>query len=193
MIIIRFVDFKKYPLYKDSEFTLDTLNSDNDIIISSNVASRLNVIKDQQVRIFNASSGDANSYRIAKIVKSDGEPAMDMNIFGYAYMDIKYAPNFVKDYEEKADKVYIKASNLDKINSLKESLLKIFPYCSVQTSKEVYEAFKGQIGNLKSALSVISIITFIIGGIGIANTMIISILRREKEISILRVFGLRRK
>ncbi|HEY9060860.1 MAG TPA: FtsX-like permease family protein [Pseudobacteroides sp.] len=193
MIIIRFVDFKKYPLYKDSELSFDKLNSKNDIIISSNVASRLNVIKDKKVRIFNSSSGEANSYRIAEIVKSDGEPAMDMNIFGYAYMDMKYAPNFVRDHDTKADKVYVKASNLDKVDSLKESLLKIFPYCNIQTSKEVYEAFKGQIGNLKSALSVISIITFIIGGIGIANTMIISILRREKEISILRVFGLRRK
>lgn len=193
MIILRFVDFKRFPLYDDSELAFDNLNGDTDIVLSSNIASRLNVTKDQSIKIFNSYSGEANLYRIAKVVKPDGESAMDMNIFGYAYIDIKHAPKFVKDFDIRADKIYINVSDPNETNNIKESLIEIFPYCNIQTSLDVFEAFKGQIGNLKSALSVISIITFIIAGIGIANTMIISILRREKEISILRVFGLKRK
>jgi ABC-type lipoprotein release transport system permease subunit len=77
-------------LYKDKKNQVNIktdLLKDNSIILSDNVATRINAKKGDKIDIFSKITGNDESYIISKIVKADGETGQDMNVFGYALLN----------------------------------------------------------------------------------------------------------
>ncbi|SMC16695.1 hypothetical protein SAMN02745134_00139 [Clostridium acidisoli DSM 12555] len=77
-------------MYKDKKNQVNIktdLLKDNSIILSDNVATRINAEKWDKIDIFSKITGNDESYIISKIVKADGETGQDMNVFGYALLN----------------------------------------------------------------------------------------------------------
>lgn len=193
VIVLRFIDKDKYPLYKDkkNQFNIKTdLLKDNSIILSDNVATRINAKKGDKIDIFSKITGNDETYIISKIVKADGETGQDMNVFGYALLNNSNVSKFVTT-NNASSKIYIKVNDVNKIGSLSKQLKKAFSNGEIKTSEDVFKEAKNQIEATKQGLMIIGILTFIIAGVGIANTMLLSVLKRQREFCILKVFGMK--
>ena len=192
ILVLRFIDTGEYPLYKDSTLKVKLLDEPQNIIISSNLAARLSVRKGDSVNILNSLSGEKETYKVADVAEPDGENGQDMNIFGYAFINQTNLTRFVKttDY---VSKVYINTVKKADISETKNALVKLFPYADIKSKDDVLNEAKNEIELTKKGLNVIGIITFILGGIGIANIMVLSIMRRQKELCILSVIGMKKK
>jgi putative ABC transport system permease protein len=191
-IVLRFIDTKKYPLYNSKNNNKLKTNQlkDNAIILSENVAIRIDAKKGDIVKIFNKYTGNNESYTISEIVKDDGETAQDMNVFGYALVNDSNLSKF-DEINNACNKIYIRVNDSAKINDITKKLKNVFAYAEIKTSEDVFQEAKDQIETTKNALMIIGILTFVISGIGIANTMLLSVLKRQRELSILKVFGMK--
>lgn len=195
VIVLRFVDTDKFPLYPNKKKKVNykkNLQEGNAIILSSNVALRISAKKGDKVNVFNKLTGNNESYKVSEIVEPDGETGQDMNIFGYAILNIKNTSKFTS-INNASNKLYVRVNDKSKINDLNKELKKNFAHGEVKTTNDVFESAKKQIESTKNALAIIGILTFIIAGIGIANTMLLSVLKRQRELSVLKVFGMKNR
>jgi len=195
IIVLRFIDINKYPLYQDQNKQINykaNLLKDDSIILSDNVAMRINAKKGDKIDVFNKLTGNNESFTVSEIVKPDGETGQDMNVFGYAFINSTNLSRFTP-VNNASSKIYIKVNDKDKVNDLNKELKQNFIYGEIKTADDVFEDAKSQIESTKKALAVIGILTFIIAGIGIANTMLLSVLKRQRELSILKVFGMKNR
>lgn len=191
-IILRFVDNNAYPLYEMEREKVnykENLQIDKTIILSENLASRLDVKENDEINLFNNLIGENEIFTVTKIVKSDGETGQDMNIFGYGILsESRYS--IIHD-NNLISKIYVKVNNKEQINEIKDKLQDIFQNSEITTAKDVFEKSKKEIESTKNSLYIIGIFTFIISGIGVANTILLSVLKRQKEICMLKAMGMK--
>lgn len=192
-IILRFIDINKYPIYQDKKNTENfklELNEENSIVLSENIAIRIGAEKNDKIEIFNKYRGDKEAFTIKKIVKSDGETGLDMNVFGYALLNSSVLDKFVPS-NSTINKIYIKVNDETNVNDTSEKLKQVFNYGQTKTYEDVFLETQKQIESTRKGLMLIGILTFFIAGISIANTMVLSILKRQRELSILKVLGMK--
>lgn len=192
-IVLRFID-NSYPLYKDnyknSPYNIK-LENNSSVVLSENIATRLNIKVGDQIKILNKTTGNSEQFRVSEIVSTDGESTLDMNVFGYAYL----SKNFLRQYQDDdvvlTSKLYIKVNNLNEYDNIVNEIKVLFKNNEIKTFTEMFEELQNQIQSTKESLSAVGMITFIIAGIGLINIFIMSILKRKYELSILIILGIK--
>jgi putative ABC transport system permease protein len=89
--------------------------------------------------------------------------------------------------------IYVKLDDNADIESISQRIEEEFPdLITIKSASELGNVDKG-LELMDAASSAVSLLAIVIGGIGVTNTMIMSIFERTREIGVLRAIGWRRK
>lgn len=189
-MILRFVDFEQYPYYAAKPFA-GFSDSENGIILSKNLAQQLNASVNDNIFIFNNRTGNKKDYTIEKIVELDSETDLDMNLFGYAFIRYSESAEYLGDNSMQINKIYVRVDS-NHVNDIKKRIEGIFEREEIQTADQLYKENEKEVKNLMKSISIIGILATIMGGIGIASTVLLNVKKEQKEICLLRVLGMER-
>lgn len=122
-----------------------------------------------------------NIYEEIKLAKADYQKKLG---WGQEETKDKKDKNKVQTYEQ----VAVKINHRDNVLAVVEQI-KALGYSDVDSSMEYIERVKEQSNSKRMALGGIGIVSFLVAAIGIANTMMMSIYERTKEIGVMKVIG----
>jgi len=169
------------PQYKISKGRMLQKNEDDAVIITEKLAKDNNLFIGNTVKIdgknfrivgfFDAQSGFSGSYLIA--------------------MTLKSARELSKIPEDEFSALYIIPKG--DTSRLVEKLKIIFPNYRVTSSQQSEQSINKFLSSLTIALWFVSSISAIVAGIGIMNTMLMSVMERIKEFGVLKAIGWQNK
>jgi putative ABC transport system permease protein len=96
--------------------------------------------------------------------------------------------------EGKVHFIYVKINNNADVNTVTRAVEKAYPgELTTIASLEDFQRANGGLNMVETASMAISLLAIVIGGIGIVNTMIMSVFERTREIGVLKAVGWKRR
>ncbi|MCL4252738.1 MAG: FtsX-like permease family protein, partial [Anaerolineae bacterium] len=188
------IDSQSYPLVGEVRANDDTLLADlfptpNSIVLSDNVARNLRAEVGDNIRL----SGIDGEFTVTGIVATEVEAGFDSvlaGIFGFYYVDTSAIPLF--GIEERVQKVYMALENPNDelLAQIGEQLEEQYPFLSFTTTLDVAERNQFVSDLLDQLLTVMGLVSLLLGSIGIVNTMQVVVRRRTLEVAVLKTIGL---
>ncbi|MBN2306246.1 MAG: ABC transporter permease, partial [Anaerolineae bacterium] len=187
------IEAQKYPLYgkrdtEDGQPLSAVIQGPNDIVLSRNLADDLNASVGDVVRL----SGGSEDFTVRGIVSTDTEGGFENFIgalFGYYYVDVS-AIELFDGITPGAATLYVKLEDPTELEALSKRFEQSFPYLHTFTTEDLEEQ-NTQISNAINQLVIImGLVSLLIGGIGIVNTMLVIVSRRTTEVAVLKTIGL---
>jgi putative ABC transport system permease protein len=185
-----------YPYYGsiltlDGQKLSDVIHEPTDIVISQSSAHTLGVKVGDTVRV----NGASEDFTVRGIVADDAEIKGMQDVFiglfgGYYYLDISAIDLFDGNVPLAASNLYVRLDNPEQMQAFNTAFDERFPYLPTQTTEDVRESneqIASQIGKLVTILGMISLL---VGSIGIINTMQVIVRRRTVEVAVLKTVGL---
>jgi len=194
--VIRFIDKNKFPFYSVTNKKVDyksLLSEDNSVILSSGLASKLGIKKGDRISIMSQITGESYKYKVTTIVKSDPSADENMNILGFAILNTSVMKNFINESQNQNCTIYIKTGDKAKYDLANKKLNEVFKPDEIKTWTATLKENKKNTKDYEQALNILGLLTFVIGGIGIAFTMLLMVLKRQKDFSILKVLGMKNR
>lgn len=186
------VDADVFPLYgervaEDGTPLRDLLREPDDIVISRNLADDLGATVGDRLRI----SGASADFTLRGIVPTDAEAGIDnlfAGMFGYYYLDRTAAGFFAQ--EPATYDVYVRLEDSARLDEVAAAFRAEFPYLRVTTTEDLADRNAQAARLINGLVTVMGLVSLLIGGIGIVNTMLVIVNRRTTEIAILKTVGL---
>ncbi len=187
------VEAEVYPFYGEVTAADGTplaalINAPTDVVFSENLADELGAEIGDAVQI----SGASETFTLRGIVPTAAEGGFENVIgalLGYYYLDVSAVPLFT-DLKPGASTIYIRLPDADQADQTASRLRVAFPYVNPITTTQVREQ-NSQIADAVNELVVVmGLVSLLIGGIGIVNTMLVVVSRRTTEIAVLKTVGL---
>ncbi len=190
--IIRYINPDEYQNYKLDldEINYSDLLKENTIIISKRLANSLNVKTGDKIKLQALESNESNQYEIVDIIADDGEESRDMNIYGYVFINIDEL-GLTSDYDLIASKIYIKNINNDK--SVNKSIEENFSGEKIQFVGEEANILAKELEGASTVYDSMGILAIVVSFVGIISSSILMIMKRQKDICLLKVFGANNK
>lgn len=192
---MQIVDTDVYPLYgviADADGTLlsELINAPDEIVISQNLADLLEVEVGAVVRI----NGANQDFRVTGIVPTDTEGGFSQTAllgsqFGYYYLDID-AVQYFEGLEARTDMLYLRLSDPSRVPEIRDALRERFPYLRIDTTEELLRRNQTISDSITQLVTVMGLVSMLIGGIGIINTMQVIVRRRTLEVAVLKTLGM---
>lgn len=164
------------------------------VSIGSRYWSGENAIFEKNVKLRDKLEIEGKEFEVVGLVKSIGNTEDDSQI----YIPIETARE-IFDEPDEVTYIYVQVKDgyaPEKVaETIKEDLrdfrdeAKGEETFSVQTFEQMLESFNVILGVVGSVLVIIALISLVVGGIGIMNTMYTSVLERTKEIGIMKAVG----
>ncbi|MBN2303784.1 MAG: ABC transporter permease, partial [Anaerolineae bacterium] len=186
------VDAARFPLYGervslDGVPLRDLIQHPDDIVISDNLADDLGAEIGDTLRL----SGASADFTLRGVVSADAEAGVDnlfAGLFGFYYLDLDAAPYFSQ--EPATYDLYVRLNDDSQLAEIEAAFRAEFPYITVITTQDLKDR-NAQISRIINGLvTVMGLVALLIGGIGIANTMLVIVNRRAAEVAILKTVGL---
>ena len=187
------IDAKVYPFYgtrktEDGQPLSVVLQGPNDIVLSRNLADDLGAEVGDTVSL----SGASEDFTLRGIVATSEESGFDNiqgSLFGYYYIDLS-AVSLFSNMTQAADVIYVKLPPTANVSAVKDRFEQRFPYLSDTTTIDLKDQ-NSQISDAVTQLvTVMGLVSLLIGGIGIVNTMLVIVSRRTTEVAVLKTIGL---
>jgi putative ABC transport system permease protein len=191
------INADQYPYYgsikAESGDTLDAmLQGPQDIVLSRNIADDLSVKPGDTVVI----SG-AGDFTVRGIVPTAAESGLaggfenfGSALLGFYYIELGAMERF-SDITPGASAIYIKLENgPEGLEQLSDEFEDQFPYVSTLTTHDLEDQNSEISTSLNQLVIVMGLVSLLIGGIGIVNTMLVIVSRRTTEIAVLKTIGL---
>ncbi len=178
----------KVPIFSGSYFVYDVAEGrslqsgdENSIVVSDNLAEEFNLFVGSSVKM----SGE--TWRVVGILESVS--VMSRFNAGIVVVPIEKAWD-LSDYDDnEISMVMIAPDDSSETERLRDRLELTFPDLRVRSSQQIGESISSFLGNLTSALWFVSGIAAVVGGIGVMNTMLMSVMERIKEFGVLKAVG----
>ena len=162
----------------------------NTMVLSGSVASLLKVGVGHAVRVEIPGATKAVNWTVGGVLAVDPPAGMDDDVLVSSSLLASVVPKSVApEYGE----VYVTTKNAAQANQVAKSLSSSFPLATVSTVKQALNSDKKASQDLTQFLSIAGLAALLIGGIGIINTMQVSLARRRLEIAMLKTTGYRRR
>lgn len=201
--ILRNIDSTTYPYYRlnGDKNQYKDLKGGKTIIISSSLATRIDAKTGDKIKIQDITHDTNHSYTVQGIAPDDGEDASDMNVNGYIFIDtgntaktgrisnasnIRNASNIGNASNMEAiSKIYIKVHDKHAAGIIRSA----FGHNKVQQYAPVRKDIAAEVKASQNANDSFGIFSIIMVLISIISSMVISTMRRKKDICLLKVYG----
>ncbi|MBZ0308908.1 MAG: ABC transporter permease, partial [Anaerolineae bacterium] len=189
-----FIEADKYPLFgeirteKDEPLS-EVLNEPTDIVISRNLADDLGAELGDKIRLSRA----AEDFTLRGIVSTDSEGGFENilgAIFGYYYVDVSASQLFEDLTPRQATTIYIGLDDPEDVKDVDEAFREQYPYLGTMTTIELEERNSRISNTVNDLIIIMGLVSILIGGIGIVNTMLVIVSRRTVEVAVLKTLGL---
>ncbi|MGQ9850976.1 MAG: ABC transporter permease [Aggregatilineaceae bacterium] len=188
------VEIARYPLYgerrtEEGELLREVIQAPEDIVISRNLADTL----DAQVGDTLLLSGARAEFTLRGIVSTSEEAGFENfsgNLIGYYYLDVSAVPLFDGAITPGADQVYVRLGDPARVEEVTRAVRQRFDFLETINTVDLEEQ-NSEVSNAINQLVVImGLVSLLIGGIGIVNTMLVIVSRRTTEVAVLKTIGL---
>ncbi|MCC6803719.1 MAG: ABC transporter permease [Anaerolineae bacterium] len=189
------VDPQLYPFYstitaQDGTPLSELITEPTDIVLSDFVNQALEANVGDTVRI----AGSDADFTVRGIVDTGQEvrnPASDMfvSLFGFYYLD-KSATALFADVVPQADMIFVRLADPAQVTTVNEGLNAAFPWINTTNTEDLRESYTALSDNINQLVTVMGLLSLLIGSIGIINTMQVIVRRRTVEVAVLKTLGL---
>lgn len=191
-ILAFFIEPETYPFYTEITFVepadgtlATTLRNPNDIVIAERLADLLNAEIGTELRLVGP-----DVYIVTGIVDDGAEASLrNLNAVLFPYAYLRYDMG-VERLGVGADTVFFKIPEGVDAAAAGESFTASFEGLPVTTIADLREDNEALSENLTKLITTMGLVSLLIGGIGIANTMNVVVGRRTQEIGVLKTIGL---
>ncbi|MEQ8676415.1 MAG: FtsX-like permease family protein [Aggregatilineales bacterium] len=191
------IDSAVYPYYNSIETQAGTplseaLSSPESIVLSDKVTEQLDLAVGDSVRI----SGSDASFIVTGIVNTDVEVTNPLegffnSQFGFYYLDVS-AVSLFTDVTPRANTIFLRIENAtpELVNEINSGLQENFPFVQTTTTEDLRENYTQLSDAISDLVTVMGLVSMLIGSIGIINTMQVIVRRRTVEVAVLKTIGL---
>lgn len=187
-----FIEPERYPLYGETEFVAPrditlarALAQPHHVVITQRLADALDVVVGDGLRLVGP-----DTYRVTAIMDDGAEASLrDLNSLFLPYVYLQ-ADVGVEKFDARPDTVYLKLPSGSDVAVAGEDFEGTFKGMDVFTTEDLREQNKDLSENLTELITVMGLVSLLIGGIGIINTMRVVVSRRTLEIGVLKTIGL---
>lgn len=189
-----FVDPAAYPFYHTLTFTAppdtrtlsDRLVAPRDIVISDSLAEALDVGVGDQLLL----TGARDPFTVTAIVSAASEASLtnpEALLIPFVYLSYTTGQNI---FSRAADTIFLRLPTGSAVTAARDDLRQAFPGLSLTTTEDLRAQNQTISDWLTRLVTLLGLVSLLIGGIGIMNTMIVVVRRRMTEIGILKTLGL---
>lgn len=189
-----------YSIYRDTltvdgQKVGDVIESPTDIVISDNAAEDYGLSVGDRVQL----NGADEMFTVRGIVDREVEAFTEnfffVTLFGFYYADssVREVFNFESGSDIFAAEIFINLSDPSpgQVSSISQNLERRFPFISVSTTSDIRERNSQLTGAVNDLVLLMGVVSLLIGGVGIVNTMFVIVTRRTTEIAVLKTIGLK--
>jgi putative ABC transport system permease protein len=165
------------------------LTAPRDVVIGKSLADRYAVAVGDRLQV--GESGDR--YVVRGVVPSGSSvPGDNVSplLLGFIYLDYEAAMRHL-GLERTATEVFFTTANPEQATALAARLSDIVPGSQPRTAAELLDQNEGTSRAIGRLVLVVGLLALLIGGLGIANTMLVTVARRTPEIAVLKALGLK--
>ncbi len=194
-LVPNLVDPKVYPFYGsvtsvDGRPLADLITAPTDVVLSEQVAQALKAQVGDTVRI----SGSDADFTVRGVVETSQEiknPTSDalLALFGFYYLDTS-AVSLFPNAKPQAEIVFVKLADPSKVAVISAALLQQFPFVTTTTTDDLRQSYTQLSDSINQLVTVMGLLSMLIGSIGIINTMQVIVRRRTVEVAVLKTLGL---
>ncbi len=187
------VDSQVYPLYgerisEDGQPLRELLREPTDIVINRDLADALDARMGDTLHLTGADAG----FTLRGILPDDAEGGLENiggALFGYFFIDLSAADLF-ENPTPGIDRVYVRLADPAQPDDAAQALTAFYPVIHADSTDDL-QADNTEISDtLNQLVTVMGLVSLLIGGIGIVNTMQVVVRRRTSEIAVLKTIGL---
>lgn len=189
------IDSDVYPFYsevtaKDGTPLADLLQDPTDIVIGEDLADDLGLSIGDTVRI-NGSDADFTVRGVVETKMEVKNPITDLfaGLFGFYYLDVG-AIDLFDDLKFQVESVYLRADDPAQTDAIAEAFANRFPYLETVTTSDMSEQNEAIVDQIADVVTIMGLVSLLIGSIGIVNTMQVIVRRRTLEVAVLKTVGL---
>jgi putative ABC transport system permease protein len=188
------IDAQEYPLYgtvkaENGKRLVDLLQAPTDIVISRNLADDLEAQVGDQLRL----PGASQDFTVRGIVPTDTEGGFlnfAAHIFGYFYLDQSSTTLFQDLTPGEATTLFIRLKNPDQVDAAAKKLDRLSGSLDITSTTDLRDINTEISNTVDDLVVVMGLLSVLIGGIGIVNTMLVIVSRRTTEVAVLKTLGL---
>ncbi|HEX7733672.1 MAG TPA: FtsX-like permease family protein [Ktedonobacteraceae bacterium] len=196
---VEVVDPSRFPLSSAPSFvqpgnaTLTQLLGNDRVVVTQNFLDKYQVHLGDSLTLYTKTgngSGQMLSVKISGVIASSGTFASANNLLLIAAADYQATtPATPLSYSQ----VYISLANPARTDAAIKAITDHFPLVTTQTVADILNAEKSNLDMITKFLEITGLISLLIGGVGIINTMQVQLSRRKTEIAMLKTAGYHRK
>ncbi|MEO8611028.1 MAG: FtsX-like permease family protein [Chloroflexota bacterium] len=189
------IDPKVYPFYDtvqsvEGKPLADLIQSPTDIVLDQKVATNLGTKVGDVLRI----NGSDTDFTVRGLVPTESEvtdpgSGLFMAIFGFYYLD-RDAIQYFDGLTPQTDKLYLKLSDPAQTPAINRAFKQAFPFFTTTTVDDLKVGNQELSDRINQVVTVVGLVSLLLGSIGIINTMQVIVRRRTVEIAVLKTIGL---
>jgi len=188
----RFVDPSRYPFYgavqvlSPANVTLaEVLAEPYHVTISQDLADEVALQVGDEVYL----TGSSEPFTVAAIADAKSEASLtDVFLATFPFVYVPYQTG-LEILEKNPNVYYVRMEAGTDVSSAETAFLAEFPDLVTTTTADLRESHRNISDTLTRLVTVMGLVSLLIGGIGIANTTVVVVCRRNLEIAVLKTVG----
>lgn len=192
-ITLFLVDETQYPFYGEvaivepAGMTLeDALSEPKGVAIPAELADKLEIGVGDEVRL----TGAAQPFTVTALVDDLSEASLtniQTLLIPFAYFSFDQAQEL---FNQQADTIFVRVDAGADVVAIEEAFDEEFGGLGMRTTDDLREVNQSLTDWLTKLITTMGLVSLLIGGIGIINTMLVVVRRRTLEIGVLKTIGL---